>query len=113
MAIRKKSSPKQKIINHAVLFKAEAKKELLETVRWYREQSEGLDKRFLQYLEDVIDSIQYNPKTYKKIYKNFRQAALKKFPYVVVYEIEAATIIVYSVFNARQHPGKKLKRLTK
>ncbi len=113
MALRKKSSPKQIVGSFALEFKTEAKDEVVEAAQWYKAQSAGLDNRFLQYLEDVIHIIQHNPHTYKKIYKDFRQAALKKFPYVVVYEIEEDVITVYSVFHAKQNPRKKMNRLNK
>lgn len=113
MAIRKKSSTKQKIINYPLQFKAEARNDIIEAAQWYAGQSEGLDKIFIQYLENTINIIQYNPGTFKKIYKDFRQAALKKFPYVVVYELEEETIIIYSVFHAKQHPRKKINRMNK
>ncbi len=113
MAIRKKSGTKQKIINYPLHIKAEARNDIIEAAHWYATILKGLDERFIQYLEDVISTIQYNPNTFKKIYKDFRQAALKKFPYVVVYEFEDDTIIIYCVFNAKQHPGKKMGRLKK
>ncbi len=112
MAVSKKSSIKPQI-NYPLIFKEEASKDIIEAAQWYATCLEGLDKRFIQYLEDVINTIQYNPKTFKKIYKDFRQAALKKFPYVVVYEHENDIVIVYSVFHAKQNPQKKLNRLKK
>ncbi len=112
MAVSKKSSPRPQTI-YPLIFKEEARKDIIEAAQWYATRLEGLDKRFVQYLEDVISIVQYNPKTYKKIYKDFRQAALKKFPYVVIYELEKDTIIIYSVFHAKQHPRKKMNRLKK
>ncbi|MEO7561962.1 MAG: type II toxin-antitoxin system RelE/ParE family toxin [Ferruginibacter sp.] len=91
--------------------KEEAKKDILAATKWYAEKQDGLNKRFIEQLENVLQVIVSNPKTYKKVYKQFRQAALKKFPYVVLYEIELETIIIYSVFQARQNPRKKIRRL--
>jgi plasmid stabilization system protein ParE len=93
--------------------KEEAKKDIVEAAHWYQQKSLGLDIKFIQYLEDTFHIILVNPKTFKRVYKNFRQAALKKFPFVVVYETEEDTIIIYSVFHTKQNPVKKIKRLKK
>lgn len=98
---------------YSLQIKEEAKKEIVDAAHWYAQITKGLEIRFINQLEAVFNIILNNPKTYKRIYKHFRQAALKKFPYVVVYEYEANSVIIYSVFHASQHPNKKLKRLVK
>ena len=91
--------------------KAEAKNEIVEAVHCQSQKVKGLTICFIEHLEIVININLNNPKTYKRVYKHFRQAALKKFPYVVVYEFENDTVIAYSVFRASQNPDKKIKRL--
>jgi len=39
----------------------------------------------------------------------FRELALKRFPYVIIYEHTEEDIYVYSVFNTYQSPIKKRK----
>ncbi len=96
---------------YTLQIKEEAKNEIIGAAHWYAQITKGLEIRFIYQLETVISIILNNPKTYKRVYKHFRQAALKKFPYVVVYQQEANTIIIYSVFHAKQNPDKKIKRL--
>jgi len=91
--------------------KEEARTDIVEAADWYASKVPGLNIRFIEQLEAVIKIILTNPKTYKRVYKSFRQAALKKFPYVVIYGYEIETIIIYSVFHAKQHPKKKVSRL--
>lgn len=98
-------------MSYKLEIKDEAKKDILSASKWYAEKQDGLNKRFIAQLENVLQVIINNPKTYKRVYKHFREAALKKFPYVVVYEFEPDTIIVYSVFQAKQNPRKKIRRL--
>ncbi len=57
--------------------KAEAKNEIVEAARYYSQKVKGLEVRFIDQLEIVINIILNNPKTYKRVYKHFRQAALK------------------------------------
>lgn len=93
--------------------KVEAKNEIVETAHYYSQKVKGLEVRFIEQLEIVVDIILNNPKTCKRIYKDFRQAALKKFPYVVLYEFEENTVIIYSVFHTSQNPDKKIQWLSK
>jgi hypothetical protein len=69
--------------------------------------------RLIDELDYIFKTILYNPNTYKKVYKNFRQAALNKFPFVILYEQDLQEVIVYSLFAIKQNPIKKLKRLIK
>ena len=98
-------------MKHKVEIKEEARKGIIEASDWYAGKGVGLNFYFIEQLEAVIKVILTNPKAYKRVYKNFRQAALKKFPYVVLYELEIETVIIYSVFHAKQHPKKKIQRL--
>ena len=93
--------------------KEEARQDILQAAGWYGDKSSDINLKFIQQLELIVKSILNNPKTFKKVYKNFRQAAVKKFPYVIMYEYIGNTIIIFSVFHTSQNPDKKLKRLKK
>ena len=93
--------------------KEEAKKDIADAMGWYASKAENLDKKFLLAVEETLSRIKQNPSAFKKVYKKFRQTAIKSFPYVILYEPESKNIVVYSVFNTWQHPKKKLQRLKK
>lgn len=93
--------------------KEEAKLDITDAAKWYGDIEEKLKLKLISELDYIFKTILYNPKTYKKVYKNFRQAALSKFPFVILYEHDLNEIIVYSLFNTKQNPMKKLKRLIK
>jgi hypothetical protein len=99
--------------NYTLKIKEEAKLDIKHTAKWYGEIEEKLELRLIEELDYIFKTILYNPKTYKKVYKNFRQAALNKFPFVILYEYDLEEVIVYCLFNTRQNPIKKLKRITK
>jgi plasmid stabilization system protein ParE len=93
-------------------FKEEAKQEIIIAAGWYREQQPGLDARFLAAIHDTTRKIIKHPKAGLLIYKNLRQARVKKFPYVIIYGELDQAIIIFQVFNTWQHP-KKRRRTTK
>jgi len=77
---------------------------------WYEKEQEGLGGVFLQELERCYDKIEIFPAIYAKIKKNFRQIILRKFPYVVVFEIFKNEVVVYAVFHTSRNPRKKFKK---
>jgi ParE toxin of type II toxin-antitoxin system, parDE len=93
--------------------KEEAKLDIGEAMAYYSSKSKGLDIKFFTDFEESVKRILQNPFAFKKIYKSFRQTAMKKFPYVIVYEPERNSVIIYAVFNTWQHPKKKLRRVKK
>ncbi len=93
--------------------KEEAKQDIALAMEWYESKALHLDKRFLKAVEETLRAIQKNPFSFKKVYRNFRQAAVKKFPYVVVYEPVQTVVVIYSIFNTWQNPKKKMRRIKK
>lgn len=98
---------------YKVIVKEETWKDIADAMDWYAPKAKNLDKNFLQEVENTISRIRLNPAGYKKVYKTFRQTSVWKFPYIIIFQLEAQSIIIYSVFNTWQHPGKKLLRVKK
>ena len=92
-------------------FKEEFKQNIVDAPVWYRDKAGGLDIRFLNAIEGTVKRIQNSPNAGIKIYKNYRQPSVKKFPYVIVYEIILDSVIFYQAFHTSQNPKKKIKRL--
>lgn len=81
--------------------------EIIEAYDWYETQQIGLGDRFLDAVDNFVDSLLRNPKMYSHYDETARQGRLKTFPYLVVYEIFDNTIVIYTVFMAKQEPSKK------
>lgn len=95
--------------NYNLIIKLEAGQEITEAYQWYERKSDGLGERFLDALDDCFEAIDINPTTFQNVYKNQRQAIVKIFPHVVMYEQDGTDIIVYAVFNTNQDPNKKFR----
>ena len=61
------------------------------TVAWYKEQSERVAENFEKEVADKINTIRIQPGSFKKTYKRFHEAILKKYPYSIVYIINAVS----------------------
>jgi len=77
---------------------------------WYETQKPGLGEEFLDELDGVYLKLETHPEYFGKVKKNFRQAALKRFPFVIVYEIIKTVVVVFAVFHTSRNPkGKFIK----
>jgi hypothetical protein len=81
--------------------------EIIEAYDWYESQREGLGAEFLNEIDEFYKVLLNNPHTYSYYEKPIRQGKINRFPYLVVYEIFDAKIIVYSVFMTSRNPDKK------
>lgn len=80
-----------------------------EAYDWYEKQSKGLGEIFLSELNSCYRKIEIQPTFYGKIKKNFCQIKVKRFPYVVVYELLKNEVVVFAVFHTNRNPKLKFK----
>ncbi len=80
-----------------------------EAYEWYEMQRNGLGELFLKELDGYYHKIQSLPNAFSKIDDKYRQAALKKFPYVIVFRIIKTEVVIYAVFHTSRNPSAKLK----
>lgn len=78
---------------------------------WYESQSSGLGKEFLRSVDACLSLAKRNPEINALIYKTFRRALVRHFPFAIFYEIEGDGLVVYSVFHCAQDPKRWKKRL--
>ncbi|MDZ4795466.1 MAG: type II toxin-antitoxin system RelE/ParE family toxin [Bacteroidota bacterium] len=79
--------------------KEEAKQDIDDAIQWFASKAENLDIKFLLAVEETLFRIKHNPFAFKKVYKKIRQPAVKRFPYLILYEPEQNMVVDYSVFN--------------
>ncbi len=97
---------------YQLIIREEAHFDALEAYDYYEEKSPGLGERFLRELIRRYKEILQHPEYYGFIdeQKIIRDVKLRHFPYLVVYEISNDKIVVYSVFNGYENPGKKVTK---
>lgn len=92
-------------------FLRKARMELTEAWEWYEDRQSGLGDRFKQHVFNCIKLIEQNPEQYPERRKNYREAIIKIFPYLIIYRIHKRKriIAVVSVFHTRRSPRKKYR----
>ena len=93
----------------------EAIQEGEQTARWYEERRSGYGNRFLAAIADVRLNIEQNPRLYPRVYgrrssREIRVAALKRFPYKLVYEIVGNDCYVLAIAHHSRRPFYWRKR---
>lgn len=97
------------IYSSVFLLKAHA--ELLEAWEWYEDRQSGLGDRFKQEIYKCISTIEQHPERYPERRKDYREAFVKIFPYLIIYRIHKRkkVIAIVSVFHTRRNPKKKYR----
>ncbi len=87
-----------------VRFHPKADIELHKALKWYSQLKLGLDTGFMRCIDEAISRIRRNPKMFPVAFKNARRAMLKRFPYIIYYEIGEKEIMILAVFHAKRDP---------
>ena len=99
------------MIYRLIILKAVAD-DALEAYNYYEEIRQGLGDRFLSEVLERYKDISKHPQYYGFIDEQHtvRDVILKSFPYLVVYEIEKETVIIYSIHCTYKNPDKRFKK---
>jgi hypothetical protein len=79
--------------------------EMTEASIFYEDASSGLGIEFLDEVQRVIDLVRKYPKIGQPLKPGFRQALLRRFPFSLIYSIEADAILIVAVAHQRRRPG--------
>lgn len=97
---------------HNIVISASAHLDEYEAYAWYELQSKGLGEAFLLELISAYNRISLHPDSFgfiddKKILRDY---LLPRFPFVVVYRVNANVIDIVAVHHCKKHPSKKYGR---
>lgn len=91
-------------MSRALVFRPEAQEEFDAAVDWYQERA-GLGGELIASVEEALDRIVENPRLYEVVHDPVRRAVVHRFPYSLIYQIEAERILVVAVFHDRRDPA--------
>ena len=92
------------------LIKPEAEKDMSKIFEWYETKRKGLGYDFLLQVDAGFRFITRNPFSLRKRYKGTRQHIIKRFPYTIIYFVEATKVIVLGVVHGGRNP-KLIKKI--
>ncbi|NCT10856.1 MAG: type II toxin-antitoxin system RelE/ParE family toxin [Flavobacteriia bacterium] len=93
-----------------IVFEPSVYNEIEDAISYYESKQFELGEEFFNYLEGYFKTLE-NQKVLFEIKRKpvFRELPLKRFPFIIIYEILKNQVIIYSVFNTFQNPTKKIK----
>lgn len=97
------------IMKRDLKFTLQANIDTIVAFEFYESRRKNLGELFLNELNTCYNSILLNYTTYKIVHKTFRQAVVRKFPFVILYTVDEKNIVIIAVFSTSKNPNKKLK----
>lgn len=89
---------------------AEAERDYLNALDWYRNQSFPAAERFEDVFWHAIQTIEDAPQRWPVYFSNFRRYTLRDFPFSIVYREEPSRTFVLAVAHGRRRPGYWMDR---
>ena len=86
-----------------IKFSFEAKKEFINSAKFYESRRHGLGKRFKQEIRNQLTLIQDNPKSAELKYEEIRVLVLKTFPFTIHYKIGKEYIVIVAIFHSSRN----------
>ena len=101
------------MVGYKLVLHEKAINELGDATEYYNSKSSNLGFEFEDEVFTVVDLIKRNPLLFPVKLARIHEAVVKRFPFVINYEVVGKQIVVLSVFHVKQHPSKKIKRKSK
>jgi plasmid stabilization system protein ParE len=76
--------------------------ELAEATQWHEDQQEGLGSKFVAELEAALERVAQSRELYAPVYRSFRRALLRRFPYAIYFILEPGVATITAVLHQRQ-----------
>ena len=96
-------------IIYSSILSTRAQKEIAVSWDWYEERLQGLGDRFVNEVIEKIANLQQSPYRYPTKYKQYKEAGIDTFPFLIIYRINKRKKIirVVSVFHTSRNQKKK------
>ena len=85
--------------------------EFQEAIDYYNEQRPGLGFEFSGEVKDAIARIQNYPLAWTLLSKRTRRSQVHRFPYSIIYEVRADSILIVAIQHHSREPLNWRKRL--
>jgi plasmid stabilization system protein ParE len=88
-----------------VRFHPEAEAEFIAAGEFYEAQAAGLGFDFVAEVRHAARTIAAHPEVGHRFSKRLRRTLVRRFPYGLLYRVDADTIFVVAVMHLRRRPG--------
>lgn len=84
----------------------DAREDIINATDYLNDQRSQFGNKFFIEVAETIDILQTNPFIFQKKFKDFRQAPIKKYSFLIHYLIEEEnqSVIIFAVLHTSQNP---------
>ena len=97
---------------NSVRFHIEAEAELNEAVSFYEALVPGLGKSLTAEVKKTVRLVQAHPAAGQNVSARLKKSLVHRFPYSLIYSVDAQSILILAVAHHRRRPGYWRKRQT-
>jgi hypothetical protein len=94
-----------------IIFLHPAKTELKAAISYYNEQSEGLGYEFAAEINRTLERVVQYPDAWPILSKRTRRCRTNKFPYGLIYQVRAESLLIVAVMHLSRNPETWKSRL--
>ena len=91
-------------MSYQVVLQSEAIIDIQAAFEWYELQRSGLGYELIEEIEDGLERLSKHPQHYSAPNQKYRKLKTKRFPYLLIFEIEDIKVIVIAVQRISQEP---------
>lgn len=93
-----------------VSLRPQTRAEVRKARAWYDKQVPGLGQDFARAVDGAVAAIAERPKAFPKVYGEFRQCVMRRFPYSIFFRITSSVVIVIAVHHQSRDPASWQQR---
>lgn len=93
------------------IFHPEAEAEMRAAAIWYEQRTKGLGFSFLDEVQVGVQCIAQDPAAWEVVAGPIRRYLLKRFPFAILYQVEAERIWILAVMHLRREPDYWRRRI--
>lgn len=87
-----------------------AQREFVEAALWYQSRSDRIAADFVDEYERVLHHVERGPEQYARAEniespRDIRQVLMRRFPYILYFELTGDEVVVLAVSHAAREPG--------
>jgi plasmid stabilization system protein ParE len=97
-------------VNLQLLVTREAHADIAEAIVWLPDVSPTLPPRFAEEIDRIYGLILEHPQMYPSVYKRFRRALLRRFPYSIFYVFQPPLLLIAGVIHQSRDDSSRKKR---
>ncbi len=82
----------------------EAENDFDKSYEYYAKESEKVADNFYKQVDNSFNKISKNPHAYPQAYKKVRKLVIKRFPFIIYYQIKQVVVRIVAIFHASRNP---------